>query len=375
MAARVPAPLRPRAAPHSTPSGPTSSASPPSARAAAVPGLPGSPLARCSPRRPGPSCARLGRDLPGPFGLAAGFDKNARRRCAGLTMLGFAFVEVGTDHRAGPARQRAAAAVARARPAGACATGWASTTRGRPRSPRRLRRLRATPAGRRLVVGVEHRQDQGDPAPRTRRPTTRRAPACSRRTPTTSWSTCRPRTRPGCATCSRSRRCARSSSPCATPPTTPPVASGAPATVPSRCSSRSRPDLSDDDVDAVADLALELGLAGVVAVNTTIGHDRGPGGLSGPPAAAARARGRRAGCGPGSGPTRWSSASAASPRRTTPRAYLAAGATLVQGYTGFVYRGPLWAARINARCARALEPAGPVAGRVGPASSDARVAA
>jgi dihydroorotate dehydrogenase len=26
---------------------------------------------------------------------------------------------------------------------------------------------------------------------------------------------------------------------------------------------------------------------------------------------------------------------------------LAAGATLVQGYTGFVYRGPLWAAQIN----------------------------
>src|SRR5699024_7718107 len=30
------------------------------------------------------------------------------------------------------------------------------------------------------------------------------------------------------------------------------------------------PDLSDDDVDAVADLALELGLAGIVATNTTI---------------------------------------------------------------------------------------------------------
>ena len=30
------------------------------------------------------------------------------------------------------------------------------------------------------------------------------------------------------------------------------------------------PDLSDDDVDDVADLAVELGLAGIVATNTTI---------------------------------------------------------------------------------------------------------
>ena len=33
------------------------------------------------------------------------------------------------------------------------------------------------------------------------------------------------------------------------------------------------PDLSDEDVDAVADLAIELGLAGIVATNTTIRRD------------------------------------------------------------------------------------------------------
>ena len=33
------------------------------------------------------------------------------------------------------------------------------------------------------------------------------------------------------------------------------------------------PDLADDDVLAVADLALELGLDGIVATNTTIGRD------------------------------------------------------------------------------------------------------
>ena len=53
------------------------------------------------------------------------------------------------------------------------------------------------------------------------------------------------------------------------------------------------PDLADQDIDAVADLAVEIGLDGIVATNTTIGRDGlsasaeevsalGAGGLSGP---------------------------------------------------------------------------------------------
>ncbi len=120
------------------------------------------------------------------------------------------------------------------------------------------------------------------------------------------------------------------------------------------------PDLSDDDVDAVADLALELGLAGVVAVNTTIAHDRGPGGLSGPPVLArglevvARLRGRL-------GPEAVVIGVGGVSEPADAAAYLAAGATLVQGYTGFVYRGPLWASRINRALAAAHRPADRVA--------------
>jgi dihydroorotate dehydrogenase len=33
---------------------------------------------------------------------------------------------------------------------------------------------------------------------------------------------------------------------------------------------------------------------------------------------------------------------------------LAAGATLVQGYTAFLYRGPLWARQVNRELARLL---------------------
>lgn len=106
------------------------------------------------------------------------------------------------------------------------------------------------------------------------------------------------------------------------------------------------PDLADDDVDAVADLALALGLDGVVAVNTTINHDRGPGGLSGPvllPRSLEVVRRLRERLGEKpviigvGGITTAEDA----------RAMVEAGATLLQGYTAFVYHGPWWAGRIN----------------------------
>ncbi len=110
------------------------------------------------------------------------------------------------------------------------------------------------------------------------------------------------------------------------------------------------PDLADDDIDAVADLALELGLDGIVATNTTIGHERGPGGLSGPPLLSrsvdviARLRVRLGAdmCLIGVGGVTTADDA---------RALLDAGATLVQGYTALVYEGPLWPSRINRRLA------------------------
>jgi dihydroorotate dehydrogenase len=122
------------------------------------------------------------------------------------------------------------------------------------------------------------------------------------------------------------------------------------------------PDLADDDVDAVADLALELGLDGISATNTTIARpgslltDRatidaaGAGGLSGPVLAEratevlvrlrARVGDRLAIIAVGG--------------VTTPgdvRTRLAAGADLVQGYTGFIYEGPGWPSRLAAASA------------------------
>lgn len=118
------------------------------------------------------------------------------------------------------------------------------------------------------------------------------------------------------------------------------------------------PDLSDDDVLAVADLAGALGLDGIIATNTTISRDGlltgrakldeiGAGGLSGRPLAQRSLgvlrllRGRVAGdvtlIGVG-GITTVEEA----------RERLAAGADLLQGYTAFIYEGPLWPRRIVA---------------------------
>lgn len=111
------------------------------------------------------------------------------------------------------------------------------------------------------------------------------------------------------------------------------------------------PDLADEDVDAVADLAIELGLDGIVATNTTTAHDRGPGGVSGPPVrqraleVVARLRKRV-------GPNMTIMGVGGIDSIDDARALLEAGATLLQTYTGFVYNGPGWVARINAELTR-----------------------
>jgi dihydroorotate dehydrogenase len=117
------------------------------------------------------------------------------------------------------------------------------------------------------------------------------------------------------------------------------------------------PDLTDDEVRAIAELVVRLGLAGIIATNTTVSRDglasdpavvaaAGAGGLSGAPLADRSLEVLRL------------------IRSTVPadlcvisvggvetaehvRQRLDAGATLVQGYTAFLYLGPLWARSIN----------------------------
>ncbi|WP_110205625.1 quinone-dependent dihydroorotate dehydrogenase [Nocardioides daejeonensis] len=118
------------------------------------------------------------------------------------------------------------------------------------------------------------------------------------------------------------------------------------------------PDLADDDIDAVADLATAIELDGMIATNTTISREglrsspaaieaAGAGGLSGAPlrdrslAVLARLRARA-----GAGVDLVGVGGVTSPEDAAAR--VAAGAVLVQGYTGFIYEGPLWPTRILA---------------------------
>ena len=126
------------------------------------------------------------------------------------------------------------------------------------------------------------------------------------------------------------------------------------------------PDLSDEDVDAVADLAVELGLAGIVATNTTIsraglrtpGVDAlGPGGISGPPVAdRALAVLRRLRARVGDRLVLISVGGIETAEDAWQR--ITAGAALLQGYTGFVYGGGLWAKGIHDGIAARLHAGG-----------------
>jgi dihydroorotate dehydrogenase len=122
------------------------------------------------------------------------------------------------------------------------------------------------------------------------------------------------------------------------------------------------PDLSDDEVRAIAALVVRLGLDGIVATNTTLSREglrtdpegvtaAGEGGLSGAPLAARSLevlRLLRAVVPPGM--CIISVGGVETGAQVAER--LAAGATLVQGYTAFLYRGPGWAREINAHLAR-----------------------
>jgi dihydroorotate dehydrogenase len=117
------------------------------------------------------------------------------------------------------------------------------------------------------------------------------------------------------------------------------------------------PDLDDAEVVRICELVVRLGLDGIIATNTTISRAGlatpaaeveaiGAGGLSGAPLAARslavlkliRANVPDALCVISVGGVETAD---------DVQERLDAGATLVQGYTGFVYRGPLWARQVN----------------------------
>jgi dihydroorotate dehydrogenase len=126
------------------------------------------------------------------------------------------------------------------------------------------------------------------------------------------------------------------------------------------------PDLSDSDIDDIADLAVELGLAGIVATNTTVSREGlltpgldelGAGGISGPPVARRAVEVLRRLYGRVGDRLALISVGGI---ETADDAWdrITCGASLVQGYTGFIYGGGLWPKHIHDGIARRLRDGG-----------------
>lgn len=289
----------------------------------------------------------LGREFPTPFGLAAGFDKDATM-IAGLGALGFGHVEVGTiTARPQPGNDRPRLFRLLADRALINRMGFnnggahSAAVRIAAARDARSRPVIGVNIGKSRVVGVEDAIDDYLESTKVLAPHADYL-AVNVSSPNT----------PGL----RGLQDVELLEPLLT------AVRDAAGTTPVLV--KIAPDLADEAVADVAALVVRLSLAGVIATNTTIGRDGlstpmddvealGAGGLSGAPLKERSVEVLRL------------------LRRTLPadvcvisvggvetaadvRERLDAGATLVQGYTGFVYEGPGWARTINRDLAASL---------------------
>jgi len=295
-----------------------------------------------APRAPELRVRALGRELPGPLGLAAGFDKDAKGVRA-LLALGFGFVEIGTVtaepqpgnpkprlfrlprdrallNRMGFNNEGAQAAARRLAHRGAGTVGINIGKTKRIAEPEAIAdftdsAVRLAPLADYLVVNVS--------SPNT--PGLRDLQAVDKLRPLLTA------VRAACDLASPTRR--------------------VPLLV------KIAPDLADADIDAIAELALELSLDGIIATNTTISRTGlatpehavaalGAGGLSGAPlkaralAVLRRLRGKL-------GARVLLVAVGGIETADDAWQRIRAGATLVQAYTGFIYGGPTWPHRLH----------------------------
>lgn len=295
-------------------------------------------------RTPGSPVDALGLRFPNVLGLAAGFDKNAVG-IDGLAALGFGHIEVGT------------------------VTGEAQPGNPRPR----LFRL---PADRAIVNRMGFNNDGAEVVARRLAARSRGLAERDRRGPVLGVNIGKSKVVPEEEAVRDYEKSARLLAPYAdylvvnvSSPNTPglrnlqaveklepiltsvqAIAAGTPLLV------KIAPDLSDEDVLAVADLALAIGLDGIIATNTTISRAGlrtpaeqveaiGAGGLSGRPLTERSLdvlrllRGRV-------GPDLTLIGVGGIGGVEDAQARIDAGATLLQAYTAFIYEGPLWPRRI-----------------------------
>ena len=292
--------------------------------------------------RPAPQLTvrALGLRFETPFGVAAGFDKDVRA-VRGLSALGFGHIEVGTIT-AIPQDGNPRPRLFRLIPDRAVVNRMGFNNRGAEAASAQLRRLRRR--GTRAVVGVNIGKsrvtDVADATADYVRSATLLAPLADYLVVNVSS----PNT-PGL----RGLQAVETLRPL--------LAAVRDAAGPTPLLVKIAPDLPDDEVEAIARLAVELGLSGLVATNTTIARDAlrtdptvvaaaGDGGLSGAPLKRRSIEVLR--LVRGVVPAEFVVISAGGVETAADVSErLDAGATLVQGYTAFLYRGPLWARQLN----------------------------
>ncbi|HSE10512.1 MAG TPA: quinone-dependent dihydroorotate dehydrogenase [Nocardioidaceae bacterium] len=289
----------------------------------------------------------MGLTFPGPLGLAAGFDKNAEGIDA-LAALGFSFVEVGTvtgEPQPGNPKPR----LFRLPADRAVVNRMGFNNDGAEAIARRLEQRRRRGPAEPVIVGVNIGKSKVVPEDRAvadyEKSTSLLAPYADYLVVNVSS----PNT-PGLRDLQAVEKLE---------PLLAAVRRQADAVSEQRVPLlvKIAPDLSDEDVLAVADLAGAVGLDGVVATNTTISREGlasssaevekvGAGGLSGAPLRRRSLevlrllRGRL-------DPTTTVISVGGIATAADARERLDAGATLLQAYTAFVYEGALWPSRIQ----------------------------
>ncbi|MGW8483437.1 quinone-dependent dihydroorotate dehydrogenase [Microbacterium sp. NPDC055903] len=305
-------------------------------------GVPPFSWATAALTRPDPDLTvkALGLEFPSPFGIAAGFDKNAVG-VRGLAALGFGHVEVGTIT-AIPQDGNPKPRLIRLIPDRAVINRMGFNNAGADAAATRLARLRkrkpntviGVNIGKSRVVDVENATSDYVASAVTLAPLADYL-AVNVSSPNT----------PGL----RGLQAVETLAPLLRAVKA--AAGSTPLLV------KIAPDLPDEEIAAIAQLAVAEELAGIIAHNTTIGRDglttdpakveaAGAGGLSGAPLRERSMEVLR--IVRGAVPPEFCVISVGGVETADDvRARLDAGATLVQGYTAFLYRGPLWGRQIN----------------------------
>ena len=288
----------------------------------------------------------LGREFPSPFGVAAGFDKDAEA-VLGLAALGFGHVEVGTvtaTPQEGNLRPRLFRLVADR----AVVNRMGFNNRGAAALAVRLRRARRRAD--RPVIGVNIGKTRVVPTAEAVADYVTSARILAPLADYLAINVSSPNT-PGLRGLQE---------PDLLRPLLEAVRAAA-GTTPVLV--KFAPDLTDAQISAVAATAVDAGMAGVIATNTTLSREglrtelsrvaaAGEGGLSGSPLKARSLHALRVVR--SAVPPEFCVISVGGVDTADDVAErLAAGADLVQGYTAFLYRGPMWARSINRQLAGA----------------------